>query len=188
MESHLANTLDDRLASRLRTMRGERSWSLDDLASKSGVSRATLSRLENGDVSPTAQVLGKLCVAYETTMSRLMTEVERDFLPVISKIAQETWVDPETGFQRRLVSPPAQDLTGEVLEAQIPPGQKLVYETPRRQGLDHHLVLLEGALTVTLGSEVHGLATGDCLRYRLIAGNTFETPPDEGARYLLFIV
>jgi transcriptional regulator with XRE-family HTH domain len=38
---------DRRLAERLRALRGERGWSLDELARRSGVSRATLSRLEN---------------------------------------------------------------------------------------------------------------------------------------------
>ena len=36
------------------------------------VSRASLSRLENAEVSPTASVLGRLCAAYGLTMSRLM--------------------------------------------------------------------------------------------------------------------
>ena len=55
---------DTRLAQRLRQLRGERSWSLEELATKSGVSRATLSRIENHEVSPTASVLGKLCAAF----------------------------------------------------------------------------------------------------------------------------
>ena len=52
-----------RLAQRLRELRHERGWSLDELAARSGVSRATLSRLENNEVSPTAAVLGRLCPA-----------------------------------------------------------------------------------------------------------------------------
>src|SRR4051794_33060577 len=103
---------DQRLAQRLRTLRAERIWSLDELASRSGVSRATLSRLENGDVSPTASVLGKLCAAYGLTMSRLMRMVEDDFIPLVRRADQPVWIDPETGFRRRSVSPPAQALAG----------------------------------------------------------------------------
>ena len=57
-------SIDRRIAQRLRALRTERGWSLDELAQRSAVSRATLSRLENGEVSPTANVLGKLCGAY----------------------------------------------------------------------------------------------------------------------------
>ena len=68
--------LDRRIAQRLKALRQERGWSLDELAGLAGVSRATLSRLENADVSPTAAVLGKLCAAHGLTMSRLMMMVE----------------------------------------------------------------------------------------------------------------
>ena len=47
--------LTTRLADRLRELRRERGWSLDDLASRSGISRATLSRMEKADVSSTAE-------------------------------------------------------------------------------------------------------------------------------------
>ena len=43
---------DLRLAERLRALRRARRWSLDELSALSGVSRASLSRIENGDVSP----------------------------------------------------------------------------------------------------------------------------------------
>ena len=52
--------LDLRIAGRLKALRAERGWSLDALARRSNVSRATLSRLENAEVSATANVLGRL--------------------------------------------------------------------------------------------------------------------------------
>ena len=96
--------LDQRLAGRLKALRLARGWSLDELAGRAGVSRATLSRLENAEVSPTANVLGKLCGAYGLTMSRLMRMVEDDFAPLVLAAAQALWVDDSTGFTRRSVS------------------------------------------------------------------------------------
>ncbi|WP_051556194.1 helix-turn-helix domain-containing protein [Nitratireductor aquibiodomus] len=55
------HTIDQRIAERLRALRQERGWSLEDLATRCGVSRATLSRLENAEVSATANALGRLC-------------------------------------------------------------------------------------------------------------------------------
>lgn len=43
--------IETRLAHRLASLRAERGWSLDELAQKSGVSRASLSRIEKGEVS-----------------------------------------------------------------------------------------------------------------------------------------
>ncbi len=181
-------SIDRRIAQRLRALRSDRGWSLDELAKRSGVSRATLSRLENAEVSPTASVLGKLCAAYGLTMSRLMHMVEGDFRPLVRHGEQPVWADPEVGFRRRSVSPPSQTLAAEALECALDPDTRITYDEPPRPGLEHHLVLLDGALTLTVGGQSHTLGPGDCVRYQLYGPSAFETPGHCGARYLLFMV
>ena len=180
--------IDRRIAQRLKALRGERGWSLDELAGRSGVSRATLSRLENAEVSPTASVLGRLCAAYGLTMSRLMHMVEDGFAPLVRRSAQPVWTDPETGFRRRSISPPARTLAGEALEGALEPGTRLTYDQPPRPGLEHHLLLLEGRLEIAVGGQTHDLRPGDCLRYQLFGPSAFATPADCGARYVLFVL
>lgn len=181
-------TLDQRIAQRLKSLRAERGWSLDELARRSDVSRATLSRLENAEVSPTASVLGKLCAAYGLTMSRLMRMVEDDFVPFVRSDAQPVWTDPENGFRRRSVSPPARNLAAEVLECTLQPNTRITYDAPPRPGLEHHLLMLEGQLQVTVDGRAHDLGRGDCLRYQLFGPSAFFTPEHASARYLLFIL
>src|SRR5215510_12936660 len=113
-ETTETGTIDRRIAQRLKSLRGEHGWSLDELARRSSISRATLSRLENAEVSPTASVLGKLCAAFGLTLSRLMHMVEGEFAPVVRRSMQPAWSDASVGFVRRSVSPPAQTLAGEV--------------------------------------------------------------------------
>ena len=179
---------DQKLAERLKALRIERGFSLEALAEASGVSRATLSRLENAEVSPTAQVLGKLCAAYGLTMSRLMLMVEDGFAPLIRRDAQPLWTDASIGFRRRSVSPPAQSLSAEMLECELGPGARIAYDVPPRHGLEHHLLLLEGRLQVTVGGVTHDLHPGDCLRYQLTGPSAFATPEKTGARYVLCMV
>lgn len=184
-------TLDDvdlRLATRLKALRTERGWSLDELARSSGVSRATLSRLENAEVSATASVLGKLCAAFGLTLSRLMYLVEESFPARLTPDAQPVWHDQHKGFLRRSVSPPAQGLAGEVVQCHLAAGVRIDYERPPRPGLEHHLVMIEGLLTLTADGETHELRPGDCLRYKLSGASRFATPAQAGARYFLFIV
>jgi transcriptional regulator with XRE-family HTH domain len=180
--------IDRRIAQRLKSLRADRGWSLDELAGRSDVSRATLSRLENADVSPTASVLGKLAAAYGLTISRLMHMVEDDFAPLIRRDAQPVWSDPGIGFKRRSISPPAQTLSAEVLECALEPGTRIAYDQPPRRGLEHHLLLIEGRLDITLDGQSHALHPGDCLRYQLFGASTFATPADSGAKYLLVVV
>lgn len=181
-------TLDSQISARLRTLRAEHNWSLEELARRSGVSRATLSRLENAEVSPTASVLGRLCAAYGLTMSRLMRMVEDEFEPVVRRDAQWAWRDREVDFERRAVSPPNAALSGEVIECRLGPATRIAYPEPSKPGLEHHLVMVEGTLGFSIGGVRHELGPGDCLRYVLHGATEFVTSHDTGARYLLFMV
>lgn len=181
-------SLDHRIASRLKALRSERGWSLEGLAERSGVSRATLSRLEKGEVSPTATVLGKLCAAYRLTLSRLMAMVEPDFAPFVRRDRQQAWTDPETGFVRRPVSPPSDALAAEVLECEIPAQARLVYDRPPKSGLEHHIVMLSGSLRITVDDQTYRLEAGDCLRYRLFGPSVFEAASGVPARYMLVML
>jgi len=183
-----SDSIDAQIAQRLRALRAERGWSLDDLAARSQVSRSTLSRLENAEVSATASVLGRLCAAYELTLSRLMRSMEADLVPLVPRAEQPVWTDEATGFRRRSVSPPSRTLAGEVLECELAPGARIAYEASPRPGLEHHLVLLEGALRLEVEGRAHDLRAGDCLRYQLHGATVFTTPARQGARYLLFLV
>jgi transcriptional regulator with XRE-family HTH domain len=189
MEEAIEETaIDRRIAQRLKVLRSERNWSLDELAKRSAVSRATLSRLENAEVSPTANVLGKLCAAYGMTLSRLMHMVEDGFAPIVPRSVQMVWTDPDTNFRRRSVSPPAQSLAGEVIECELDPGTRIAYDRPPKPGLEHHLLMLEGQLALTIDGVTHELKPGDCLRYQLFGPSLFVTPAKRGARYVIFIV
>jgi transcriptional regulator with XRE-family HTH domain len=190
MENAIAKDPDiDRLiAGRLKALRTKRGWSLDDLAAKSHVSRATLSRLENAEVSATAAVLGRLCAAHGLTLSRLMLMVEEQFEPLVRRERQFLWTDPANGFERRSISPPARTLAGEALECRLRPSTRIDYDGPPRPALEHHLYLIEGVLQVTVDGVTHDLNAGDCLRYQLHGASAFVTPAHAGAHYVLFIL
>lgn len=181
-------SFDQRMAGRLKAIRIERGWSLDELSARCGISRATLSRLENAEVSPTASVLGKLCASYGLPVSRLMAEVEADFDPLVRHGEQAVWQDPESGFIRRSVSPPAQSLGAELLDCVIPAGKRIEYARPPSPGLEHHLYMLDGRLTMTIEDRQYELEAGDCLRYQLRGPSAFETRTDSSARYVLAIL
>lgn len=178
--------LDDKIARRLNALRVERGWSLNDLAARSGVSRATLSRLENAEVSATAATLGKLCSTYGITMSRLMLQVEGTTPALVPRVAQTLWRDPDTGFERRVVSPPAPAFAAEVVECILPKGAHVAYDRPPHTGMEHHLVLLKGTLTVMVNETTHRLEQGDCLRYRLDGPSALTA--EEDTSYLLLLL
>ncbi len=176
---------DHRLAAHLATLRAERGWTLADLAERSGVSRATLSRIENAETSPTAQVLGQLCTAFGLSMSHVLAMAEGGFRPVIHPADRTDWTDPDTGFVRTAISPATAPLRSEILSCTLPPGTSITYDAPPRPGLEHHLLMQSGTLTVTVEGVPHDLTRGDCLRYQLWGTTRFHSP--NGASYLLFL-
>jgi DNA-binding XRE family transcriptional regulator/quercetin dioxygenase-like cupin family protein len=57
---------------RLRGARRARGWAIERLALASGVSRAMISKIERGESSPTAVVIGKLSAALELSVAELL--------------------------------------------------------------------------------------------------------------------
>ena len=172
------------LADHLRLLRTDRGLSLQELASNSGVSRATLSRIENAEVSPTAETLGRLASAFVLPLSQLLTPLETNFPPLVRRAEQSIWTERENGFARRAISPPSGRLKLEMIECEIALRQRIVYDRPAVPGHEHHLVLLAGALVVTIDGVRHDLRPGDCLRYRLHGTSSFETG-EQSARYII---
>ena len=180
--------IDRRIGEQLRQLRQERGLTLDVLASQSGVSRATLSRLEKGEVSATAQVLGRLCPVYGITVSRLLHSVEHEAASLLPSAQQPVWHDRRNGYVRRSVSPPAPGFAGEVLQCEIASGREISYTRPPRPGIEHHFLVLEGELLFVSEGARYQLREGDSLRIKLFGETRFVTPAHCGARYMLFIV
>ena len=172
------------LADHLRSLRTDRGLSLQDLASASGVSRATLSRIENAEVSPTAETLGRLASTFALPLSQLLAPLEPTFPPLVRRADQGVWSDREKGFLRRSVSPPSEQLRIEIIEGEIAPNKRIAYDRPAFPGHEHHLVLLSGSLVLTVDGTRYELHAGDCLRYRLREASSFETGK-QSARYII---
>ncbi|MCX5395411.1 helix-turn-helix domain-containing protein [Streptomyces sp. NBC_00102] len=183
-----AESADSRLADRLASLRAERGWSLDELSGLTGLSRSTLSRVERGELSPTAASLGRLCAAYGRTMSRLLTEIESEPPAHVPAGSQAVWYDASVGFTRRSVSPPHPGLRGEVVEGTLDPGAAISYDNPPVPGVEQHIWVREGTVEITVDGTAHTLETGDCLRFRLDGASRFHCPGPDRTRYVLMIV
>lgn len=176
-----------KLAQRLAALRITQDWSLEMLAEKTGISRATLSRIERAQTSPTAALLGKLSAAYGLPTSRLLMDLEDNPAELIRCAQQSVWRDTSTGFERRAISPPARDFKAEFMSGRLSAGAKIHYDAPPVPGLEQHIWLLSGVLELTLDQQQYRLEQGDCLRFHLNGSSTFYVPGPEEAYYSIVI-
>jgi transcriptional regulator with XRE-family HTH domain len=186
-DSEIADAIGQRLAARLAALREARGLSLDELAAETGLSRATLSRIERAEVSPTAVQLNRLCAAHGWTLSRLMAAAEGEAPALVRMADQPRWTDPATGFRRRAASPPGPGLRMELVEGELPAGAVIAYDAAPVPGMEQHILLLSGALDFADGEDSWSLKPGDCLRVKLRGPTRFRATGRSPARYLIAI-
>lgn len=177
--------LERQIAQQVFSLRRARGWSLDHLAQITDVSRATLSRIENAEVSPTAATLQRICAAFDLSLSRFWMQVEDRFAPLIPLEDQQETTDAPTGASWRGVSPPSSQLSASIQDLHVPPATVLPFGLHARE---HHIVVLDGAVKLGLGDDSYSLAAGDCLRVLDAPDCAFETDAARGVRCLIVTV
>lgn len=66
------------LGERVRELRKARNWTLEQAANQAGLARSTLSKIENGQMSPTYDAVKKLAVGLEISVPQLFTAPQKD--------------------------------------------------------------------------------------------------------------
>ena len=184
---------------RLRGERRARGWPLERLAAASGVSRAMISKIERGESSPTAVVLGKLSAALELSVSELLAGAadggpgsEEATAPPVAgggAVRQAAdipqWRDPDTGYLRRQVSTPR--FPAAVTEVTLPPGALVPYPAGAYAFIAQLVWVLSGQLTLTDGPAVHVLAAGDAFELGEPRPREFRNETGADCRYLVVV-
>ncbi len=155
-----------------------------DIAERSGVSKAMISKIERGESSPTTAVLGRLCGAFGLTLSTFLTRAEDRPGRLIRASEQPTWADPETGCVRTLISPSAGGPI-EVVSVDLPVGAEVTFPASIYSVFHQIVWVIAGHLTLVEGDTEHDLDAGDCLELGPPAQCTFRNTADVSCRYLV---
>ena len=186
---------------RLRAARRARGWPIDRLASGSGVSRAMISKIERGESSPTAVVLGKLSAALELSIAELLAPVPAagtplrgqdqaaDQAPVAGLVRRAAdapeWRDPDTGYLRRQLSTPQFPVA--VTEVVLPAGARVPYPAGAYAFIGQLVWVQSGQLTLADGPAVHVLSAGDTFELGEPRPREFRNESAGDCRYLVVV-
>ncbi|MGB2651979.1 MAG: XRE family transcriptional regulator [Candidatus Omnitrophota bacterium] len=159
----------------IRYLRKERDMTLEDLAKKSGVALATLSRMENDKMTGTLASHNRICKALNTSIAELYRELEDESKTVEAvpkKKRTEHFVHAKKAKYELLVE--------KVMDKKLMPLMIKISnggETQKEQnkpGVEKFIYMISGSIEATVGSETYSLKHGDSLYFDASLPHTFK--------------
>src|SRR5215211_1922573 len=176
-----------RFGGRVKELRRRRRLTLEELSGLSGVSRAMISKLERGEKNPTLVVAAKLAEGLGVTLSQLAGMEERREVVVLPRERRMVMRDPETGFERQLLSPNFVGRGVEFIRNEIPEGSTSGEFPPHRRGVEEHIVVERGRLRAVLGGQEYLLRECDALYFEADVPHRFDNAGEGECSYYLVI-
>jgi transcriptional regulator with XRE-family HTH domain len=175
------------LSRRISEERRARKWSLADLADRSGVSKAMLSKIERQEASPTASVLVRIASALGLTLAGLLTALDATDMRVQRAADQEAWTDPATGYRRRQIYLSA-GLPLELVQVELPAGASVSVPAAAYRLIRQVAWVIEGRLTICEGESRTDLAAGDRLEFGPPSDVVYRNDSPLPCRYLVAVL
>lgn len=189
MLDKLSSKEDDlnlRIGRKVRHEREKRGWSLTDLATHSGVSRAMIHKIERGECSATATRLARLAGSFDMSMSQLIALSEIRPGRLITQEQQPVWQDPETGYFRRHLSPA--DFPVDIVSIDLPAGASVPMPAISYLSRRQLICVTEGRLHFHEGGILFQMKPGDCLELGDPTDCVFENPGQTACRYTVMVL
>jgi transcriptional regulator with XRE-family HTH domain len=159
------NALGSNLGDRVRSLRALRGWSLEELATVSGVSRSMLSQIERSETNPTVVVALAIAKALGVSLDELAHEPGAGSpLEVVHGGDSQYIYRSDESCRIRTLSPLSAQRELEFYEIELPPGGEL-RSAPHFVGTREFLTVREGRVEVESGDHGVKLGAGDSVAY-----------------------
>ncbi|HKO94322.1 MAG TPA: XRE family transcriptional regulator [Polyangiaceae bacterium] len=181
-----AAELARQVAESLRRHRKTQQLSLDDLAQRSGVSRAALSQIEGARTNPTLSVLWKIAVGLGMPFQELVGS-HTSGGPRVLRAGDTPALRTASGqMESRLLSPGGAAPGVEVYELRLAPKGSHPSE-PHSVGTTETVVVLTGALRMIVDDQAFELATGDSIFFNADVRHVYESRSSHATRCINII-
>jgi transcriptional regulator with XRE-family HTH domain len=161
-----AETINEHLGRRVKKLRGDRGWSLDNLAQASGVSRSMLSEIEREKANPTLAVTYRIANAFGMGIAELIETSERQAaIQVVRATDRGQVYRSDKNCQIRTLSPLNLEKDVEFYEVTIRVNAEL-RSTPHYEGTREFLTVEKGSVRLESADDSAELSVGDSATYR----------------------
>lgn len=169
------------LGTRLRSLRTQRGWTLGDLAQRTNLSDAYLSRIESGERQPSLAVLFDLAQTYHVSMASLFEEEPFDHSIVVRLM--DASIYRGNGLLYRLLSSKGSSANLRPIHVTIPAGRQNDH-LYQHEG-EEWLYVLSGQLRLILGDEEFILHPHDAAHFDAQIPHRLSTLSNEDTEILL---
>jgi transcriptional regulator with XRE-family HTH domain len=154
------------LGSRVKNLRTERGWSLEALASASGVSRSMLSQIEREQANPTLAVTLRIAQAFGMSLGDLLEMPDATSSVTVIRAEDHAYhYRSDKNCRIRTLSPLNLEKDVEFYEVQLQPGGAL-RSAPHFAGTREFLTVQKGQVRVESAGDAETLGPGDSANYR----------------------
>ncbi|RJP18024.1 MAG: helix-turn-helix domain-containing protein [Candidatus Abyssobacteria bacterium SURF_5] len=161
------------IGERLKKVRLEKGYTLKDVAAKSGYSKALISRIENGNVSPSINSLLKIASALEVKPHDLFLPA-KDAEPTVVHKAERKKVKMNGGkAEVEFLTVQSGDKKIEPLLITVERGASTGGELGGHNG-EIWTMQLKGRMELVLGEKKHTLEEGDCAYFKSSVPHSFK--------------
>jgi transcriptional regulator with XRE-family HTH domain len=161
-----AEAINRHLGARVKTLRTNRGWSLEALASVSGVSRSMLSQIEREQANPTLAVTLRIARAFGMTLGDLLEMPHATSSVTVIRANDHAYhYRSDENCRIRTLSPLNLEKDVEFYEVQLQPGGVL-RSAAHFEGTREFLTVQKGQVRVESAADSETLGPGDSASYR----------------------
>lgn len=183
-----AESINEDLGRRVKKLRGDRGWSLEELASASGVSRSMLSEIERERANPTLSVTYRIARAFGLSLQDLIESADSaSTIQTIRANDRAQIFRSDKQCQIRTLSPLNLEKDVEFYELRLPVGEALRSQ-PHVDGTREFLTVEEGAVDLQSGNSTEKLGKGDSATYRADVPHTIVNSGKRVAVLFLVVI
>lgn len=184
--SKIIDDLDTKLAKRLSEERRTHDWSLSEVAARSGVSKAMLSRVERAEVSPSAALLARVAAAFGQTLAQFLSFEGEQAKRLVRAADLPVRQDPQSDYLRRQIFIDA-DSAFELVEVELPSGAAVPFPASIYLHSQNVVWMLSGELTLREGDDEYVLVAGDRFAFGPPADVIYQNTSEFPCRYVVAV-
>ena len=183
-----ADAINENLGRRVKKLRGDRGWSLEELANVSGVSKSMLSEIEREKANPTLSVTYRIARAFGLNLQELIeTSESASTIQVIRSSERSQVYRSDKQCEIRTLSPLNLEKEIEFYQLTLKPKGELRSQ-PHYEGTREFLTVEQGTIRIESGKDQIELENNDSATYRADVPHAIVNMGGEQAVVFLVVI